>query len=97
MGFDTWTQFSGELTAHMERVHYHFNQLLVTEDDEATDQETRDLKELWININDPQFTAETVNLSGTKLAPLSKNSGTCQFKCVSAAERSFLVEMVVDG
>ena len=47
-----------------------------------------DLHPWWCcqtNSNQSQFTAKTVNLSGTKLTPLGKSGGACQFECVSAA------------
>ena len=49
------------------------------------------------NSNQSQFAAETVNLSGTKLTPLGKSGGPGQLEDASAGERSFLVEVVVDG
>ncbi len=58
MGEDSWPEFESALNAQMETVHFHFNQLLVSGDPESLDSETRDLKELWTNINDPQFTAD---------------------------------------
>ncbi len=49
------------------------------------------------NSNQSQFATETANLSRTKLTPLGKGGGAGQLEGVSAGERSFLVEMVVDG
>ncbi len=49
------------------------------------------------NSNQSQFAAETANLSGTKLTPLAKSGGAGQLEGVSAGERSFLVEVVVNG
>ena len=49
------------------------------------------------NANQSKFAAETANLSGTKLTPLAKSGGACQLEGVPAGERSFLVEVVVDG
>ena len=66
MGYDTWEDFEQDLNEHMQKVHGHFNQLLVTEEQEQPDRETEDLKELWVNINDPQFAADTKEISGFK-------------------------------
>ena len=49
------------------------------------------------NSNQSQFDAETANISGTKLTPLTKSGGAGQLEGISAGERSFLVEVVVDG
>ncbi len=49
------------------------------------------------NSNQSQLAAETANLSGTKLTPLAKSGGACQLEGVPAGERSFRVEVVVDG
>jgi hypothetical protein len=38
-----------------------------------------------------------VNLSGKKLPPLGKSGGAYQLEGVSAGERSFLIEVIVDG
>ena len=59
MGYDSWDDFVNVLDAHMDRVHYHFNQLLLINEKEKSDKTLEALKELWININDPQFTAQT--------------------------------------
>ncbi len=40
---------------------------------------------------------ETVNLSGTKLTPLGKSSAARQLEGISAGERPFQVEVIVDG
>jgi glutamate-ammonia-ligase adenylyltransferase len=64
MGYEAWESFEKDLEAHMQRVHYHFSQLLVSEGREKPDQETRDLKEMWVNINDPGFVAEAVAIGG---------------------------------
>ena len=66
MGIDTWDDFAKTLSGHMQKVHYHFNQLLVSEKQEKPDKEIQDLKELWININDPQFVADAMAISGFK-------------------------------
>jgi [glutamine synthetase] adenylyltransferase / [glutamine synthetase]-adenylyl-L-tyrosine phosphorylase len=57
MGYDTWNSFNSDLNSHMQRVHYHFNQLLLSKTQDEPDSETHELKELWGNINDPQFVA----------------------------------------
>ncbi len=66
MGYEAWEYFERDLEAHMQRVHYHFSQLLVSEGQEKPDQETRDLKEMWVNINDPGFAADAVGIGGFK-------------------------------
>ncbi len=48
------------------------------------------------NSNQSQFATKTTNLSGTKLTPLGKNDAAYQLEGISAGERSFLVEVVVD-
>ncbi len=58
MGHECWDDLKKELDAQMQKVHHHFNQLLVSEEQETADQETQDLKEIWVNINDPQSTAD---------------------------------------
>lgn len=66
MGVDTWDDFVKILNNYMQKVHYHFNQLLVTEKQEKPNKEIQDLKELWININDPQFVTDAVAIGGFK-------------------------------
>ncbi len=66
MGYMAWDDFIKTLNDHMQKVHYHFNQLLVSEKQEKPDKEIQDLKELWININDPQFAADAITISGFK-------------------------------
>jgi len=66
MGYDEWEGFLKDLRHHMQRVHHHFNQLLLTEEAETPDKPAQALKELWININDPQFTADAVAVQGFK-------------------------------
>lgn len=66
MGYDTWDDFSRDLDHHMKKVHSHFNQLLVSEDQEKPDKETQNLKELWGNLNDPQFAADSIAITGFK-------------------------------
>ncbi|CCK82485.1 bifunctional [glutamate--ammonia ligase]-adenylyl-L-tyrosine phosphorylase/[glutamate--ammonia-ligase] adenylyltransferase [Desulfobacula toluolica] len=65
-GYDSWDDFAGVLNDHMQKVHAHFNLLLVTEEQDKPDKETQNLKELWSNINDPQFAADAVTISGFK-------------------------------
>ncbi|MCP3873528.1 MAG: bifunctional [glutamate--ammonia ligase]-adenylyl-L-tyrosine phosphorylase/[glutamate--ammonia-ligase] adenylyltransferase [Desulfobacteraceae bacterium] len=66
MGYGAWDDFTKDLNDHMQKVHYHFNQLLVSEEQEKPDKETQDLKELWVNINDPQFTADSIAIGKFK-------------------------------
>jgi len=64
MGFDSFDAFHQELTQVLDRVHGHFSQLLVTEEEENTDTQTRHLREMWTNINDPQFASDALEVSG---------------------------------
>lgn len=64
MGYAIWEDFSRDLNHHMHQVHFHFNQLLVSEETEVPDQETQTLKELWVNINDPQIGADARDIKG---------------------------------
>lgn len=66
MGYDEWDGFQKGLNYHMQRVHHHFNQLLLTEEQDKPDKPAQALKELWININDPQFTPDAVAIQGFK-------------------------------
>ena len=66
MGYDAWDDFVQDLDYHMQTVHYHFSQLLVSEELEKPNKEMLDLKELWININDPQFAADSIAIGGFK-------------------------------
>ncbi len=58
MGYDTWENFNNDLNGYMHQVHHHFKQLLISKEEKEPDRETHELKELWGNINDPQFTAD---------------------------------------
>ena len=66
MGYSAWDDFIKILNSHMQKVHFHFNQLLVSEKQEKPDKEIQDLKELWININDPQYAADAMAIGGFK-------------------------------
>ncbi len=66
MGYDSWQEFELALLEHMHSVHSHFNQLLLTEEEENQDQVIEDLKEMWVNINDPQFKADSVEIGKFK-------------------------------
>ncbi|RLC23865.1 MAG: bifunctional [glutamate--ammonia ligase]-adenylyl-L-tyrosine phosphorylase/[glutamate--ammonia-ligase] adenylyltransferase, partial [Deltaproteobacteria bacterium] len=66
MGYGEWNNFAKDLTSHMQTVHHHFSQLLVSEDKEKPDKEMLELKELWVNINDPQFAADYKAIGGFK-------------------------------
>jgi len=66
MGYDAWDGFAQDLDDHMHRVHFHFSQLLVSEEEEKPDKEIQSLKELWGNINDPQFAADSIAIGGFK-------------------------------
>ncbi|MCF8074585.1 MAG: bifunctional [glutamate--ammonia ligase]-adenylyl-L-tyrosine phosphorylase/[glutamate--ammonia-ligase] adenylyltransferase [Desulfotignum sp.] len=64
MGFDDYGLFKEKLNQIMACVHGHFSQLLVTDADEARDPAARELKEMWLNINDPQFSQEAIEVAG---------------------------------
>ncbi|MCF6245838.1 MAG: bifunctional [glutamate--ammonia ligase]-adenylyl-L-tyrosine phosphorylase/[glutamate--ammonia-ligase] adenylyltransferase [Desulfobacula sp.] len=66
MGKKNWDGFEKELHFHLEKVHHHFSQLLVSEEQEKQDKETEGLKQMWININDPQYIADSVAIGGFK-------------------------------
>lgn len=66
MGKISWDEFEKYLNFHLKTVHQHFRQLLVSGDQEKTDKETLDLKQMWININDPQFVADSVSIGAFK-------------------------------
>lgn len=66
MGYGAWNDFEQSLKACMQTVHYHFNQLLVSEEQEKPDKAMLDLKELWVNINDPQFAVDSKAIEGFK-------------------------------
>jgi len=65
-GFHTYDEFHLELSGVLDRVHGHFSQLLVEEDDESgePDNRTHDLSRIWTNINDPQSLAESISIAG---------------------------------
>jgi glutamate-ammonia-ligase adenylyltransferase len=64
MGFDSFDAFHQELTQVLDRVHGHFSLLLVSEEEENTDTQTRHLREMWTNINDPQFASDALEVAG---------------------------------
>jgi len=64
MGFDSFDAFHQKLTHVLDMVHGHFSQLLVTEEEENTDTQTRHLREMWTNINDPQFASDALEVAG---------------------------------
>lgn len=66
MGVSKWEDFEQKLNTHMQRVHYHFNQLLISEEEDTPDKEMLDLKGLWGNINDPQFAADAIAIGRFK-------------------------------
>ena len=47
LGFSDWNAFSAELTRHMDRVHFHFNELLEAKD---VGQTTESVKDRWLDI-----------------------------------------------
>jgi [glutamine synthetase] adenylyltransferase / [glutamine synthetase]-adenylyl-L-tyrosine phosphorylase len=63
-GFDSFSRFKEKLDRVLAAVHGHFSQLLVTETDERKDAAARELKEMWMNINDPQFSPEAIEVAG---------------------------------
>ncbi len=64
MDFDSYPMFLKTLDEHRKKVHQHFSELLVSEEDEAEDTELEDFKRLWLNINDPQSLVKTETISG---------------------------------
>jgi hypothetical protein len=48
-------------------------------------------------LNQSHYGPKCQNLFRTKLAPLSESGGAVKLEIVSAVERAFLIEMVVDG
>ena len=63
-GFDDFGAFKEKLNQVMACVHGHFSQLLVTDADDVRDSAARELKEMWLNINDPQFSQEAIEVAG---------------------------------
>jgi len=63
-GFDAFGAFREKLDQVMACVHGHFSQLLVTDADDARDPGARKLKEMWLNINDPQFSQQAIEVAG---------------------------------
>jgi glutamate-ammonia-ligase adenylyltransferase len=66
MGYDSWAAFETELNHQMAQVHSHFQQLLISDDDEQSDDVLDRIKEIWANINDPNFTADPAGIVGFK-------------------------------
>ena len=64
MGCDAFGRFKENLDRVLSTVHGHFSQLLVTETDDRKDAAARELKEMWMNINDPQFSPEAIEVAG---------------------------------
>jgi len=64
MGKASWKEFDEILKTHMQRVHHHFNQLLLSDEQDQQDKETQELKELWVNITDPQFASDSISVGG---------------------------------
>lgn len=62
MGKESFETFEKELSEHLNTVHTHFSQLLKTDKSEPEDRESQDLSQMWLNINDPQFTADSVSI-----------------------------------
>jgi [glutamine synthetase] adenylyltransferase / [glutamine synthetase]-adenylyl-L-tyrosine phosphorylase len=64
MGFDAFGPFKDKLDQVLATVHGHFSQLLVTDADDSKDAAAREFKEMWMNINDPQFSPEAIQVAG---------------------------------
>ena len=64
MNFNSVEDFLKVLNSHRAIVHQHFQELLVSEEDEADDKEIEGFKHLWLNINDPQSLIKTEKLIG---------------------------------
>ncbi len=56
MGFDTPETFMNTLDFHRENVHRHFNDLLVSGENQSDADESGGYSKLWGSINDPQST-----------------------------------------
>lgn len=66
MGYTAWDTFARDMNTHLTAVHHHFRQLLVSDEAEKPDKTMQGLKELWMNINDPQFAADAAAIEGFK-------------------------------
>ncbi|MCG8636990.1 MAG: bifunctional [glutamate--ammonia ligase]-adenylyl-L-tyrosine phosphorylase/[glutamate--ammonia-ligase] adenylyltransferase [Desulfobacterales bacterium] len=63
-GYDSFDEFSRELSRVLSLVHGHFSQLLVGGEDEDEEKSNQDLTRIWDNINDPQFLVESISIAG---------------------------------
>ncbi|MDY6904161.1 MAG: bifunctional [glutamate--ammonia ligase]-adenylyl-L-tyrosine phosphorylase/[glutamate--ammonia-ligase] adenylyltransferase [Thermodesulfobacteriota bacterium] len=62
MGFADWTAFRQALDRHMNRVHYHFTQILGDVETPARADETgRLLKNTWTNLTHPGFEDQAIS------------------------------------
>ncbi|MBU1195443.1 MAG: bifunctional [glutamate--ammonia ligase]-adenylyl-L-tyrosine phosphorylase/[glutamate--ammonia-ligase] adenylyltransferase [Proteobacteria bacterium] len=64
MGYGDWPDFETVLKNHMQKVHHHFNALLAEEHKQTMDKDILGLKELWANLNDPQFAEDENPIAG---------------------------------
>ncbi len=64
MDFESVVDFKAELDQTLACVHHHFSQLLVSEKEDTSDAAARDLKEIWIHIDDPQLNLKDVKVNG---------------------------------
>lgn len=64
MGHADAAGFHTELSGVLGTVHHHFSQLLVTETEDDRETASQALKQMWININDPQFSAGAIEVAG---------------------------------
>lgn len=68
MGYDSWDEFNKELEHQLTTVHHHFQQLLAGDETTEEDKEILALKEMWLNVNDPQFRADAKHIKGFESA-----------------------------
>ena len=66
MGYNKWDDFADILNNHMQKVHYHFNLLLKSGKPQTNDEEIQAIKELWINIDNPQYKIDFSFIKGFK-------------------------------
>ncbi|MCP4757116.1 MAG: bifunctional [glutamate--ammonia ligase]-adenylyl-L-tyrosine phosphorylase/[glutamate--ammonia-ligase] adenylyltransferase, partial [Proteobacteria bacterium] len=65
MGFGDWKSFMGELEIHQRNVHFHFNDILVKEDDDASDVSIDDeLNAIWQGLLEDREAEEVLFAMG---------------------------------
>jgi len=66
MGFNSRDAFFKQLEGHMQRVHYHFNDILAAQDTEQTESAEKKLKGVWQEIVDKHESKKALSVSGFK-------------------------------